>query len=80
MVTNRRRVCYTGEMTTEEKLEAIRALVKSDATNTDHYEDEDGDFNPMDLSGGNFDDAFSLGVDQGAGDLARAVLAVLDGE
>lgn len=37
--------------------------------------DEDGDwFNPCDASGGNFDDAYSMGKEAGAIEMARAIL------
>lgn len=35
---------------------------------------DDEDFNAMDYSGGNFDDAFSLGYDEGYVGLARELL------
>lgn len=62
-------------MTDAEKLELIHKLVARLATNTNHFKDED--FNPYDISGGNFDDAFEAGVEQGYGDLAREILDVI---
>lgn len=41
-----------------------------------HHEDEE--FNAYDMSGGNYDDAYRLGVDAGRRELAREVLAVLE--
>lgn len=39
--------------------------------------DESEDFNPMDFSGGNFDDAYWGGQEDGATHLARRVLTAL---
>lgn len=36
--------------------------------------DERDDFNPCDLSGGNYDDAYYGGVEDGKADIAREVL------
>ena len=58
-----------------EKLEQIKSLVEKYASYEDFESDED--FNPFEVSGGNFDDAFSLGVSQGAGDLAREILSLI---
>lgn len=62
--------------TTESILAAIAAIVEKHINSTDYYLDGD-DFNPADFSGGNFDDAFSMGIDQGYGDLAREIHAVM---
>lgn len=59
-----------------DKLDRIRAIVTKHVDNEDYYDDDD--FNAYEVSGGNFDDAFSSGVDQGYGDLAREILALLD--
>jgi hypothetical protein len=39
-------------------------------------EDEAGDFNPMEYSGGNFDDAYRMGLDSGEVQLARQIMKV----
>lgn len=39
---------------------------------------EDDDFNPMDYAGGNFDDAFNLGTQDGWTECARALLMEFD--
>lgn len=41
-------------------------------------DDGEGDFNPMDASGGNFDDAWQMGEEDGRIDLAREILARLE--
>jgi hypothetical protein len=38
------------------------------------WDEEDCEFNPMDQSGGNYDDAYNGGFDDGATDLARELL------
>ena len=40
-------------------------------------EGEDGGFNPYDFSGGNFDDAYQGGQDDGETHLAREILSAL---
>lgn len=49
-----------------EKLEKLAEL--------DTWTDEDEDFNPYEMSGGNFDDAYWAGVSDGRIELAREVL------
>lgn len=49
--------------------------IKSYAEEDSAYDDED--FNPMEWSGGNFDDAFSLGVDEGYRQFARELLTMI---
>jgi hypothetical protein len=39
---------------------------------------EDDDFNPMDYSGGNFDDAFEMGVEEGYIRFAEDLLDLLN--
>jgi hypothetical protein len=39
---------------------------------------EDEDFNPMDFSGGNFDDAYYGGLEDGRVDLAREILTSMN--
>jgi hypothetical protein len=41
---------------------------------------DDADFNPMDYSGGNFDDCYYLGREDGDIDAAREVLSLLTEE
>ncbi len=38
---------------------------------------DDEDFNPMDYSGGNFDDAFNMGIDEGYRMFARYLQSLL---
>lgn len=40
--------------------------------------DEDGDFCPMDWFGGNFDDAYNGGKDDGHVELAKELMAILN--
>lgn len=50
----------------EQKLEEIyQFLLKECAVDTAEDNCEDDWFNPMDYSGGNFDDCYSMGIDQG---------------
>lgn len=37
----------------------------------------DDDFNPMDYSGGNFDDCYQMGLDHADADAAREILSIL---
>ena len=41
---------------------------------------EEGDFNPMELSGSNFDDAYWNGFNDGKIDLAKEILKELEGQ
>lgn len=59
----------------EELIEAISRVVNKYVDYPDHSSNED--FNPYDWSGGNADDAFALGEDQGTGDLARWVAGLI---
>ena len=56
----------------ESKLSALREYLCELACDEAGVDDED--FNPMDASGGNFDDAYNMGVEDGATLLARALL------
>lgn len=58
-------------MTDSEKLAQIEAYVLKYVNNHDYYNDED--FDPYSYSGGNCDDAFSMGDTQGRGDFAREI-------
>ena len=61
------------------KLEKLRSKIEQAAKSTDYLgKSGDGYFDVQSFSGGNFDDAFSLGETQGYGDLARDLLAILD--
>lgn len=49
--------------------------------NREVWSDENpADFNPCDLSGGNYDDAFSGGFESGETQLAREILQILKTE
>lgn len=52
--------------------ELLEKLAKRDC-----WSDSPEDFNPMDFSGGNFDDAYFGGVEDGKAELARALLNIL---
>lgn len=43
----------------------------------DHLSDDEW-FDPQDVSGGNFDDCFSVGINEGHTQLAREILDALD--
>ena len=53
------------------KIEARTELAEDDVEDDDEY------FNPDDAAGGNFDDAYSMGVDAGSTYLAREILESL---
>ena len=55
------------------------ASIKKQAERKTWPDDADGDFNPMEYSGGNFDDAYYGGCDDGETDAARAMLKELEG-
>ncbi len=63
-------------MTAEEKLAKIIALIQPLAAQGT-WADSD-DFNPADSSGGNFDDAYYAGADDGETNLARRILGILE--
>ena len=44
---------------------------------TDYGYEADGDFNPMDYSGGNFNDCYQLGMEHADADAAREILDIL---
>ena len=45
---------------------------------SDHFIENPEDFNPMDMSGGNYDDAYFGGHADGQAELARDILAMLE--
>lgn len=53
----------------DELIEQLKKTAK-----TEIGPDEDDDFNPADYSGGNFDDAYGLGVEHGEVYAARSIL------
>lgn len=58
-------------MLNPEFIESLKTLARRECW------DEDEDFNPSDMSGGNFDDAYAGGQSDGETLLAREVLAAL---
>ena len=44
------------------------------------FKERPDDFNPYDASGGNFDDAFEMGVTQGVREACFDILALLNGK
>mgnify|MGYP006284910695 CR=1 FL=1 len=59
-----------------EKLEKILALIEKTAESDAFSDDED--FNVQDHAGGNFDDAYALGVDDGYTLFARELKSILE--
>ncbi len=57
---------------TNSKIEALEAYIRKIAENEALFEDVE--FNPCDFSGGNFDDAYSIGVDDGEIVFARELI------
>ena len=64
----------SAEMIEKLKIEARTELAEDDVE--DDVEDDEY-FNPGDAAGGNFDDAYSMGVDAGSTYLAREILESL---
>jgi hypothetical protein len=60
----------SAEMIEKLKIEARTELAEDDV-------EDDEYFNPDDAAGGNFDDAYSMGVDAGSTYLAREILESL---
>lgn len=63
-----------------EELKSKLEKLASEKTLYDRCEEDGEDFNPCDASGGNFDDAYQMGVDDGRIDMARDVLGWLEKE
>lgn len=61
--------------TAEEKLAKILAIIEPEAKKTLKSDDED--FMVDDYAGGNIDDAYSLGVDEGYTMLAKRVMEAI---
>lgn len=62
-------------MSSEEKLkELFEYLLKESQVETAEDNCKDDYFCPMDYSGGNFDDCYAMGLDQGAKVLAETLL------
>jgi hypothetical protein len=59
---------------TEEQIEQLKRL----ATKKTTIETNPDDWNPYDLSGGNFDDAYQIGYDDAEIDNARFILDILE--
>jgi len=62
-----------------DKLEKIRVLVEEILRKNKDYLTEEG-FMVNDYAGGNIDDAFEIGLEQGYYDMAFSVKAILEGE
>lgn len=60
-----------------EKLAKVIALIEKTADYKTHTDDND-DFNPMDFSGGNFDDCYQMGCEDGEINFARELMALLE--
>jgi hypothetical protein len=65
-------------LTPDEKLSAIKAKLKQLAEQASNL--DDFDFNAYDFSGGNYDDAHSMGMGDGKISLARQMLKEFFGE
>ena len=52
----------------EELVKMLKGLAKQDMRS------DNDDFNPMDASGGNYDDAYSMGLEDGVVFLARRII------
>lgn len=61
-------------MSDEEKIVEIFALLRHVPSDIEYCE------NVMDYSGGNFDDAYSMGIDFGASELANDIKNILEKE
>ena len=60
-----------------EKLVKLIALIEKTAE-YDTRTDDNEDFNPMDHSGGNFDDCYQMGCEDGEINFARELMAILE--
>lgn len=58
------------------KLDKIRELVEKSADRR-CWSDEP-EFNPDDFSGGNFDDAYAGGVEDGKAEMARSIIEIIN--
>ncbi len=67
---------FEEKMNQKEMIKVLRETVEGYAKNFDSATVED--YEPCSYSGGNFDDAYYNGIMQGQGEIARAVLEVLD--
>ena len=68
-------------MTDSEKLDVIRSYISSSIDNKDYYEELENPDDWLDINsyaGGNIDDAFYMGKTQGEGDMARAILSIIE--
>lgn len=66
-------------MITNAKFSKLIKQIELSASKTSMY-DKDPDANIMDYAGGNFDDAFSMGIKVGEIDFARSLKSILDEE
>ena len=60
-----------------EKLAKLIALIEKTAEYDTHTDDNE-DFNPMDNSGGNFDDCYQMGCEDGEINFARELIAIIE--
>lgn len=60
-----------------EKLAKVIALIEKTANYETHTDDNEY-FNPMDYSGGNFDDCYQLGCSDGEINFARELMTILE--
>lgn len=61
---------------TEEQIKKLVEKIEAQAAKSAHFDRED--FNACDYSGGNFDDAYSLGVSDGETSFARDLLMIFE--
>ena len=59
-------------------VKTLFAAIDEAAEGPVHHEDEE--FNAYDMSGGNYDDAYQLGVDAGRRELAQELQALIEEE
>ncbi len=57
-------------------LDKIKELIAGIPAPENYHEDDD--FNPMDSSGGNFDDAYYMGKEEGRSQLAQQIREILE--
>lgn len=60
-----------------EKLAKVIALIEKTANYSTRTDDNE-DFNPSDASGGNFDDAYQIGLEDGEINFARELQSILE--
>lgn len=63
-------------MDSNEKLQKIRAILEQPASRKCWCDEPE--FNPDDFAGGNFDDAYAGGVEDGRAEMARSIIELID--